>query len=155
MPKLNIFEVLKLIDVGFKPAWDEFTDTERKEVTFFTLNRWLSVIKNGSNAEQEHYVHFTNELLNKHFYTINKHPKLLWLLCCMISYNNKTKLHEWIAHKKKLSSSNKKVQFLEKLYPLYKPDEIELLLKVNTDEQLKQLARDCGYDEKQIKELMK
>jgi hypothetical protein len=60
--------------------------------------------------------------------------------------------HEWIGYKKK-KPGNKIYKFLEELYPNKKLDEIELLSQLYTEEDCKILARDHGFDEKQIQKL--
>jgi len=40
-------------------------------------------------------------------------------------------------------------------YPHLKRDEIELLLKINSRDDLKEMARAAGLDNKQIKEIFK
>ena len=44
-----------------------------------------------------------------------------------------------------------KIKFLEKLYPTKKADEINLLAKINSSKDLKQLAEDFGMTREQIK----
>ena len=41
---------------------------------------------------------------------------------------------------------------LRELYPNKKIDEIELMLHINDKKELKQLAKDYGYDDKQLKD---
>jgi hypothetical protein len=70
----------------------------------------------------------------------------------MCNYNGeKIFYHEWIGLGKK--SSNKRIKLLESVYPNKKYDEIETLLKVSTDDEIKDLARDCGWTEKELKDL--
>ena len=61
--------------------------------------------------------------------------------------------HKWLAANKK-ETNNKAEKFLATIYPSAKIDEIKLLAKINTKDDLKQLAREHGYDDKQIKELL-
>ena len=62
--------------------------------------------------------------------------------------------HDWIKQKKRDSNNTKVVKFLRHFYPEYKDDELELLAKINTTEDLKQLAKTHGWEQKQIKEYL-
>jgi hypothetical protein len=59
---------------------------------------------------------------------------------------------EYIKLIRKAEGSNKKQKFLLEYYPTAKLDDIELLSKVMSDEEVKQLAIGMGLDDKQIKE---
>jgi hypothetical protein len=97
-----------------------------------------------------------NEYFNKNWNVLQKHPKLLWLLLCMCSYDGKSQFyHEWIGNKKKTGSDSKKVKFLSEVYPNKKIDEIELLAKLHTDKDLKELARKYGMEDSVISKKFK
>ena len=98
-----------------------------------------------------------NEYFNKDWNTIQKHPKLLWQLLCMCSYDGKKLFyHEWIGNKKKTGkSNNKKIAFLADFYPNKKMVDIEILASIITDKELKSLAKDCGLTETEIKKALK
>ena len=92
-----------------------------------------------------------NENLNIHFFDLARHPELQWLSATTVSPGMGTFRHDWIKQKKRESSNNKAVKFLRQIYPDYSDDEIELLIKINTAEDLKELARKHGFDDKRIK----
>ena len=50
--KLPIKDILAAVDMNAKSVWKEFTDEERKQVSFWLLNRYVSAI-NGSRDDQE------------------------------------------------------------------------------------------------------
>ena len=58
--KLPIKDILGAIDMGAKNVWDEFTDEEKKSVSFWLLNRYVSSVK-GSTDDQSLAVFKTNE----------------------------------------------------------------------------------------------
>jgi len=105
----------------------------------------------GSSAASA--ITLTNERFNKHYFSLSKHPKLLWYLACSTGVGDgNIKYHEWIGYKKK-ESSNKKTKFLEQLFPNSKQDEIELLEKILSNDELKTYAKDLGYNDQEIKKL--
>jgi hypothetical protein len=144
--KLPIKDILAAIDMNAKSVWKEFTEEERKQVSFWLLNRYISAVQ-GSREDQELAVFKTNEYYNKHFNTIgvgkeNGHQELMWQLLCMSGAWGKIKFHPYIGFKKKNTNNNAAVKLLETVYPNMKTNEVELLANISTKQELKQLAED-------------
>ena len=68
MNKLPLKDILAAIDMGAKEIWDELSDDEKKQVSFYLLNRYVSSQK-GQRDSQELAVFKTNEYYNKGFFT--------------------------------------------------------------------------------------
>lgn len=148
--KLNLKQILGCVDMNYKGAWKEFNDEERKSVGFWILNRYVSSVA-GSRAKQERAVERTNELYNKHFNTIgvgkeNGHQELMWQLLCMSGATGNIEYHPYIGFKKKSESNSKAVKVLEDIYPNMKKDEVELLARISTKKEIKQLAEEHGIE---------
>jgi hypothetical protein len=60
--------------------------------------------------------------------------------------------HEWIGFKRK-KADTKRLKFLLELYPSKKQDELELLSELMTLKEIKELARQHGYEDKEIEKL--
>jgi hypothetical protein len=151
--KVPLKEVIAAVDLGAKTLWDDLDDDQKKSLKgdLWILNRYISNVKVNNREQMEHHVLTVNEYFNKHWFTLQKHPKLLWMLLCMTSYNKeKIFYHEWIGLGKR-NNSQKKLKVLEEAYPNLKLDEIELLAKLNSDDEIKYIARQLGWDEKEIK----
>lgn len=156
--KIELKEKLQAVDQNVRELWDAMDTDQQKSLKqeFFILNRYISNARSNNPEIQQHFVLTVNEYFNKNWNDLQKHPKLLWLLLCMCSYDGKTTFfHEWIGHKKKSGSGGKKVKFLEELYPNKKRDEIELMAEISTDKDLKELARKYGMDEATIAKKLK
>lgn len=148
--KLELKEILAAIDLKATEVWEEWTEEQQKQVAFYLLIRYCSSVKGSSAADA---VTLTNERYNKHYFTLAKHPKLLWHLACSTGVGNgNIKFHEWIGYKKK-ESSNKKAKFLEQVFPNYKQDEIAILEKITSNEEFKTYAKNLGYSDQEIKKL--
>ena len=150
--KVELKEKLAAVDMNCKDLWDELDDANKKALKqeFFILNRYISNVNSNKRDLQEHFVLTVNEYFNKHWNTLQKHPKLLWQLLCMCSHESKQVFfHQWIGFKKK-EGNNKIHKFLTELYPTRKSDEIDLLASITTIAEAKDLARKHGYDDKQI-----
>ena len=150
--KLPLKDILAAIDMNAKNVLDDLSDDERKQVSFYLLNRYVSAIK-GKAEDKQLQIFKTNQYYNKNFFTLSsKHKKLLWYLLCMTANTSKSiRYHEWIGYKQKVSNSTAKaMKFLEKLYPNKKQDELKLLATINTTKELKQLAEDMGMTKEQV-----
>jgi len=141
--KLPLKDVLAAIDMGAKEVWDELSDEHRKQVSFYLLNRYASVVK-GKREAQELAVFKTNEYYNKHYFTLAKHQKLMWQLLCMTqSAEKKINYHEWIGYKKKGTDNNSKMgKELERIFPNMKTDEIAMLTKLNTKKEIEKYVEE-------------
>ena len=147
LQKLPIKDILAAIDMGAKNVWDELSDEERKQINFWLLNRYVSSV-NGNRDAQELAVFKTNEYYNKNWNEFGtRHPKLQWQLLCQSGNTGKIEFHKWIGFKKKVSNNNA-INFLQKLYPTMKQDEVELLARISTKKELKELAKDHDIDVK-------
>ena len=135
--------------MGAKEIWDELSDDEKKQVSFYLLNRYVSSQK-GQRDSQELAVFKTNEYYNKGFFTLSKHKKLLWQLLCIAGNTKKIQYHEWIGYKHKNKSNSKIIKFLQKIYPNMKQDEVELLAGISTKKELYALGEDQGMDKRSV-----
>jgi hypothetical protein len=154
--KLNSLEInneMRQLDVKNRGFYDELTDDEKKKFSNYLMLRWGSAVQ-GPRELQEYYVISTNQNFNKHFFDINKHPKLQWLLATCISPAMGTHKHEWISFRGK-ASKNKRANLLAKIYPEAKMQDLETLANTLPDSEVKQLLVDLGWRDKEIKEVLK
>jgi hypothetical protein len=148
--KLNIANEMRAFDNKDRNFYKNLTDEERKKFSNYLMIRWGSSVQ-GSTELQQYYLLSCNENLNKHFFDLAQYPELQWLSATTVSPGMGTFRHDWIKQKKREGSANKAVKFLRQIYPEYKEDELELLAKINTVDDLKQLAREHGWDDRRIK----
>jgi hypothetical protein len=141
--KLNIANEMKMFDRKVRSFYDDLTPEERKKFSTFLMIRWGSAVE-GSRELQEFYVIATNERLNKHFFDLNRHPKLQWLLATTVSPDMGSMRHTWIAPKKKESGASAKRKQLAQLYPHYKDDEIDLLAQITDQKEINALIKQHG-----------
>lgn len=140
--KLSLKQILGCVDMNYKGAWNEFNDEEKKSVSFWLLNRYVSNV-GGGRAKKERAVELVNENFNKHFNEIQaNHKQLLWQLLCTSSATGDIEYHQWQGFKKKknVKSNNKAVKLLQGLYPAMKRDDIDVLATMYTDKEVKDLA---------------
>lgn len=145
MDKLNIANEMAVFDKKDREFYDSLTDEERKKFSNYLMIRWGSSV-NGSADLQHFYLVATNERLNKHFFAINKHPKLQWLCATTVSPGMGTFRHNWIAPKKKETGTTSIKKQLMEMYPNMKDDEIELMSKINTKKDIDEYLKLSGVD---------
>jgi hypothetical protein len=148
--KLNIANEMRAFDSKDRRFYADLTDEERKKFSNFLMIRWGSSVQ-GSSELQQYYLLSCNENLNKHFFDLARYPELQWLSATTVSPGTGNFRHDWIKQKKREGSNNKAVKFLRQIYPERKQDELELLAQINDINDIKQLAREHGWDDKRIK----
>lgn len=87
-----------------------------------------------------------NERLNKHFFAVNRHPKLQWLMATSVSPGMGTHRHQWIAPKKKDSANNEVKKALMELYPNMKMTDIDALAAVTDKKDIKEYLKQSGVE---------
>ena len=145
--KLNIANEMRVFDRKDRTFYDELTTEERKKFSNYLMIRWGSCVE-GSAELQEFYLVATNERLNKHFFTVNRHPKLQWLMATTVSPGMGTFKHNWIAPKKKEAGAGSIKKQLAELFPHLKDDEIDVLAEITDKKDIEQYLKDLGQDKK-------
>lgn len=143
--KLNIGNEMRCFDLKDRAFYDSLTEEERKKFSPYLMIRWGSAVE-GSADLQKFYVIATNERLNKHFFAVNRHPKLQWLMATSVSPGLGAQRHNWIAPKKKESSNSARRKFLSEIYPNLKNSDLDTLCAVMSNDEYNQLLRDHGVD---------
>lgn len=144
--KLPIKDILAAVDMNAKSVWKELSEEERKQVSFWLLNRYVSSVK-GSRDTQELAIFKTNEYYNKNYMDISKHPQLQWSLLCMSGATGKIQFHPWLGFKKKTGKTTNALKLLERIYPNMKQDEMDLLASMLDKKDLKELAENHNIED--------
>ena len=147
MDKLSINNEMAQFDQKNRAFYDELTDEEKKKFSNFLMIRYGSSVQGGKDL-QEFYLISCNERLNKHFFAINKHPKLQWLCATTVSPDMGPQRHNWIAPKKKEAGVTGLKKQLSELFPTLKDDEIELMAKINTKKDIDSYLKLSGQEVK-------
>ena len=153
MDKLSINNEMTQFDRKNREFYDELADEERKKFSTYLMLRYGASVEGNADL-QEWYLRATNERMNMHFFDLGKHPKLQWLLATTVSPGMGVQRHYWQGAKKKEGSNSKAVKFITQLYPHMKQDEVELLADLNTAKELKELAKQSGWADQDIKKAL-
>lgn len=136
---------MAVFDKKDREFYNNLTAEEKKKFSNFLMIRYGSSVQ-GSADLQHFYLVATNERLNKHFFAINKHPKLQWLCATTVSPDMGIMRHTWIAPKKKEAGASSIKKQLAELFPHMKDDEIELMSKINTKKDIDAYVKKFGVD---------
>jgi hypothetical protein len=152
--ELDLFKVLiPSIDMGYKDLYDAAGEDGKKDIKLdlWNLNRYISSVK-GNYEKTALAVFKVNEYYNKNWNVLGgtNHVKLQWQLLCVAGKTGKTQFHPWIGLKKKKDDSNKAVKLLSQIYPDMKMDEVETLARISTKKEIRELAREHGYEKVDI-----
>lgn len=147
MDKLNIANEMRQFDLKNRNFYNDLTDEERKKFSNYLMIRWGSTIQ-GSREMQEFYVIAVNERLNRHFFSINRHPDLQWLLATAVSPGMGVQRHQWISPKKKQSSDTGVRRRLKEYFPNMKLEDINVMATMNTAADLERYDKVHGITPK-------
>lgn len=145
--KLNIGNEMRQLDLKNRDFYDSLDRDELKKFSIFLMLRWSSAVE-GSREIQEYYVQSCNLQLNKRFFDIGKHPKLQWLCATSVSPGMGALRHNWIAPKKKEAGASAKRKALMEIYPTYKDDEIDVMMKIVSQKEIDAYNKSAGKEKK-------
>ncbi len=145
MDKLSIANEMQQFDNKNREFYATLNDEERRKFSNYLMIRWGSAVQ-GSRDLQEFYVIATNERLNRHFFAINRHPRLQWLAATTVSPGLGTQRHPWIAPKKKEPGTGTIKKQLAELYPHLKDDEIAVMAEINTKKDIETYIKAMGRE---------
>lgn len=148
--KLSLNNELAQLDLKNRGFYDELNEEEKKKFSTYLMLKYSASV-DASADFQEWYLRATNEKVNINFFDLGKHPKLQWLLCTSVSPGMGKQRHYWQAAKKAEGKNNKIAKFLTKLNPHMKNDEIQLLVELNTEKEIREYARKMGMSDADIK----
>tara|TARA_B100000900_G_scaffold415304_1_gene444697 strand:+ start:1365 stop:1835 length:471 start_codon:yes stop_codon:yes gene_type:complete len=147
-PVLPLKEVMAALDKKDKGWYNRLTPEKKKAFSTWMMMRYASSVQ-GRNAAN--FLFMVNELVNKDFEDIYKYPELQWLLMSACG-TGKIEFHPYIKPPNSRKKKDKVSEFILGIYPHLKSDELELMLSINSKEDLKDFARAHGYDDKTIKD---
>lgn len=134
------------------------SEDEQKELSMWVLMRYCSSTGSKVDEINEHYLTMTNELVNVHFNDLRLHPELQFRLMQCVGIGT-DQFHPWLKpgkRKRDTETANKKLfDLFEKRYPHLNDDELNIVLERMTKDDIKAYLIDSGFDDKQIKDLLK
>lgn len=148
-PAIALKDIMAALDKKDRGFYSRLTDEQKKAFVPWMMMRYASSAQ-GRNAA--HYLFMVNELVNKNFSDVSKHPELQWLLMTAAG-SGKVEFHPYIKPPNSKKKKDKISEFVYSIYPNFKRDDLELFLMLNTRDDLKELAKAYGYDDKTIADI--
>lgn len=142
-------DVLPMLDKGLWQEIQNLTEEDFKKNSPFVAMKFMSACKDKSLAP--YYTLAVNEVVNKGFWELSDYKDLQMMLLSLCG-TGKKQYHYFPG---KGVGGNKVFEFVRKCYPTWKEDEIELFLSLSDNDSLIQLAKDFGYQDKELNELKK
>mgnify|MGYP003650362459 FL=1 len=148
-PAIPLKDVMAAIDKKDRDFYNRLTAEQKKAFSAWMMMRYCSSVQGRDAAN---YIFMTNELVNYQFMEVSKHPELQWLLLSACGVG-KIQFHPYLKPPNSKKKKNKVTDFLYELNPHMKAEDIQILVDLNTKEELQQLAQEHGYDDKSIKDI--
>ena len=149
----TLTDLFRAIDSKNRHHWDNLTDEQRKKHSNYLALRWASVVSADGDLAK-YYLLSTNQNANKHLWSLNQHPKLQWLMTTCVSPGMGTHKREWVAMKN-TKTKNPKLKILAELNPSLKDDELAVLDKITTEQELVDDLKNLGWTDQAIKAALK
>lgn len=151
--KLSLDATLQAIDRRDFGYYDGLTPEEKKAYSPFVLMRYMSSLSPQSSM-QAYAVLATNDLVNLGFFNLGKHPELQHMLMCLAGTGRKQYRPYIGAKASKGSKTTVLDDLLMGLYPGCNATELAILKNQLDLEGIRQLGKDAGLSDKELKELV-
>jgi hypothetical protein len=151
---LDIFSVLRRLDVGDKTVYQATADADAKKelesFVGFPALRWMSAVE-GPRVEQEYCLEATNEIVNPGYFKLGQHRELQCKLLAASGARKKMR-HCWIGGPKKKKGALCR-QPVQQVWPHLSDDEADFWIELNGPQAVIEMARSCGWDDEMMKKL--
>ena len=148
--EISLKSVLPAIDRKNINWWETLTPAQQKKFSSWIYMRYVSNVS-GSPELYQYYLVAVNERVNKKFSSLKDHPKLQYLLLTTASPGMGDQFHPFIKPGKRNKSNKKRINLLEKLFPMANEQELEVLSEINTDQDIENHLIALGWTDKEIK----
>lgn len=145
---IDIFEVLKAIDIKNYSYYDNLSEEQQKSYVPLVIMRWLS---GTSDARQ---IVFINELVNAGVFRVTNHKGLLHRLMCICT-SGKTQRYSWLKANQKKSGSLPQITKALRDYFGYSSSEVHEVLPLLTDNDIMEAVAALGYQKDEIAKIKK
>lgn len=95
----DLFAALSALDKKDYFYLDSMTEEQQKKFVPYMMTHWMSAIK-ASGELQGYYLRSVDYHANKYMFneSVQKHPRLQWLMLCASSPGIGKQFHQWIPH---------------------------------------------------------
>tara|TARA_B100001057_G_scaffold389469_1_gene397206 strand:- start:19298 stop:19780 length:483 start_codon:yes stop_codon:yes gene_type:complete len=147
--KIPLKEILGAMDRKDFDWFSRLSDEKKKQWSSWLFLRYASSAK---GKDKEELLLNTNEFVNKYYKDLFKYPELMWKLFCLTS-TGRSQFHEYIKPPNSRVKTDTVSQFILRMFPHMKSDEIDLFRNLNSIDDIKQMAVDLGLTDKELDEI--
>jgi hypothetical protein len=150
--KLDIFVEMRNADLRNKDFYTNLSTELQKQFSGYPAMRWMSSVSDSSPMK-DWYLIMVNEIVNKNFWEISKHPELVWKLLA-ISGSGETQKHSWIPMpaKKKIG---KVAEYMLRWYPSYNDQELNIVISNFNRDTFEEFVKSTGADDNELAAILK
>ena len=145
--KLDIFDVLKQIDLKKFDLWDSLSEEEQKSVSPIVLLRWLA----GTDDIAQLYI--LNSIANPMIFSVGAKHKGLIMQLFAAAASGKVKRHKWMPLKNDKKTQSKRSISLISDYHKISTREAADVVHLFSHDDLITMATALGWQKDEIKEL--
>ena len=143
---VNIFDVLKRIDLRQEEYYDAMVEVDQKQLHPLVMTRWMSGTSDPAVIQM---LNLTN---NKYNFILASHKHLLMRML-LLSSSGQSRRYQWLS-KTKDTSQNRSLKVLREYY-VCSQREAEGYIKLHTLDELIQMAEFIGWQDDEVKALSK
>lgn len=143
---VNIFDVLKQIDLHKEDYYDNMVESDQKQLHPLVMTRWLS------GTSDPAVIQMLNATVNKYNFSLANHKPLLMRMLLLVS-SGRSRRYQWLA-KNKETSNSKFIKVLRQYYQCSEREATEYV-SMHSREEMAEMARYVGWQDDEIKALLK
>lgn len=143
---VNIFDTLKRIDLRQEDYYDTMLETDQKQLHPLVMTRWMSGTSDPAVIQM---LNLTN---NKYNFILAAHKPLLMRML-LLSSSGQSRRYQWLS-KTKDTSQSRSLRVLREYYTCSQR-EADSYIKMHTMDELVQMAEFVGWQDDEIKALIK
>lgn len=143
--QLSLQQQLQALDAKQRDYRQQLSADLQKKVSAFVLMRYAANVQ-GSAELQHYHLQATNERVNRNFFQLSQHPQLQWLCCTTVSPGLGSQRHYWLRNSSTDLYTQRLRNLLGQCLPCAKEQELDLLMRINTVQEVEQWIQDQGLE---------
>lgn len=143
---VNIFEVLKQIDLHNINYYDGLLESDQKQLHPLVLTRWIS------GTSDPAVIHMLNSTTNRYNFSLVNHKPLLMRML-LVTSSGRQRRYQWLA-KNKETSTTKTIKAIRDFYQCSER-EARGYVALHTRAEVIEMAKSVGWQDDEIKALPK
>lgn len=159
--EFDLFEALSALDKKDYGYYDRLTAEQQKKFAPFMMLHWMSAVK-GSGNVQDYYLRSVDYHANRYLFneSVQKQPKLQWLMLCAASPGIGKQFHQWIplirdkVAKYKEAAKTKEIKdYYTKVYPKVDGETLKEITETYIVEQKRKMVLSAMFPNMKLQDI--